>query len=96
MSQPLIPTIVGATVAGGHDGSPELIVQVRFENGAVRDVAMENDTGLALMDVCGVDSIDGLAGQPWHKLLEAVGHKAANQTNPSNFASSAHQRARSV
>lgn len=79
MSATATPTIVGAVIAGGHDGQPELIVQVRFENGAVRDIAMENDTGLALMSVCGVDSIDGLTGQPWHKLLEAVGHRAANQ-----------------
>ncbi len=71
------PVIVGASIAGGHDGSAELIVQVRFENGAVRDVAMENDTGLALMAVCGVDSVDGLKGQPWQRFLQAVGQTPA-------------------
>lgn len=71
------PVIVGASVAGGHDGSAELIVQVRFENGAVRDVAMENDTGLALMAVCGVDSVDALIGQPWQRFLQAVGQTPA-------------------
>ena len=96
MSAGSTPTIVGAVVAGGHDGSPELIVQVRFENGAVRDVAMENDTGLALMEVCGVDSIDDLTGQPWHKLLEAVGHTAANQPQSSINLSGAVHRAGSV
>lgn len=75
------PVIVGASIAGGHDGAAELIVQVRFENGAVRDVAMENDTGLALMAVCDVDSIDDLVGQPWQRFLQAVGQVPAKPNN---------------
>ncbi|MCR9277209.1 MAG: hypothetical protein NXH85_04475 [Pseudomonadaceae bacterium] len=74
------PVIVGASIAGGHDGAAELIVQVRFENGVVRDVAMENDTGLALMSVCGVHSIEELAGQPWQRFLEAVGQVPAKSS----------------
>ena len=32
------PRIDGAALAAGHDGFPELVLRIRFENGALADV----------------------------------------------------------
>ncbi len=67
-----VPTIVGAQVTGGHEGLPELILQVRYENGVVSDVTMENQMGVRLMAACGVEELDGLIGQPWTRVMEIL------------------------
>lgn len=66
------PHIVAALPAAGHDGLPELIVRIRFENGAERDVIIDNDAGLRLLANCGVDRLDALVGQSWRKVRQAL------------------------
>ena len=66
------PTIVGATVTGGHEGLPELILKIRYENGVVSDVVMENDMGVALLNHCGAQELDALVGEPWSRVLEIL------------------------
>lgn len=67
-----LPTIVGARITGGHEGLPELILKIRYENGVVSDVVMENDMGVALMAHCGAQDVDALVGEPWHRVLEIL------------------------
>jgi hypothetical protein len=66
------PHIVAALPAAGHDGLPELIVRIRFENGAERDVIIDNDAGLRLLASCGVDRLEALVGHSWRKVRQAL------------------------
>ena len=67
------PVIAEALVAPGHDGQAELVVRVRHENGALGSVTLNADAARRLLEQCGVESADGLRGQPWHRLLDILG-----------------------
>lgn len=64
--------IVGAELAAGHDGEAEVVIRIRYPNGVVGDVLLDAETGYALMRSCETDSLDGLKGQSWRKILEGV------------------------
>lgn len=66
-------TIETAEIVAGHDGLPELLVTLRYSNGAKATTTLENATGVKLLQHCGVGSAAELAGQPWTQLLRAVG-----------------------
>lgn len=66
-------TIDSAEIVAGHDGLPELLVTLRYSNGATATTTLENGTGLKLLQHCGVHSAGELVGQPWTQLLRAVG-----------------------
>jgi hypothetical protein len=66
------PVIVGAALAGGHDGLPDLVVRVRYENGAHADVIIDNGAGLRLMARCGAERIEALAGHSWREIRNAL------------------------
>jgi hypothetical protein len=65
--------IVGAEVAAGHDGAAELVVRLRYANGAEASVSIDAEAGFELMKNCGVADVAGLAGQPWRRLLKGDG-----------------------
>lgn len=62
--------IVGAEIAAGHDGAAELVVTLRYDNGAQASVAIDAEAGFALMRNCGASDLAGLAGQPWRRMLK--------------------------
>jgi len=64
--------IVGAEIVAGHDGSAEMVVSLRHENGAVSPVTLDADVGFALMGRCGVASVGELAGHSWRNILEGL------------------------
>lgn len=64
--------IAEVIVAPGHDGQAELVVKVRHENGALGSVTLGGDAARRLIEQCGVESADGLRGQPWHRLLDVL------------------------
>lgn len=64
--------IVGADLAAGHDGESELVLRILYPNGVVGSVLLDANTGYALMRHCNIDSLSGLAGQSWRKILEGV------------------------
>ena len=66
------PRIVAALPAAGHDGLPELIVRIAFENGAQSDVIIDNAAGLRLLARCGVDRIEALVGRSWREVRDAL------------------------
>lgn len=61
------PVIVGAEIAAGHDGRAELLVRVRHENGVVSAMALDGDTGFALLE--GGEDLAALIGRPWRAVL---------------------------
>jgi hypothetical protein len=66
------PRIAGAALAAGHDGFPELVIHIRFENGVVADVIVDNAAGIRLMARCGVDRIEALVGHSWREVRNAL------------------------
>jgi len=62
--------IVGAEIAAGHDGAAELLVRLRYANGAEGAIAIDADAGFELMRNCGASDLSGLAGQPWRRMLK--------------------------
>jgi hypothetical protein len=65
-------TIVGAEIAAGHDGTAEMVLSIRHENGVIAPVVLDGATGLRLMKACGAMSIAGLAGRPWRGALKGL------------------------
>ncbi len=66
------PTIVGAEIAAGHDGAAELVVRLRYSNGADGSVVLDGARGFALLRRCGVEHVADLCGQPWKHLSESL------------------------
>lgn len=64
--------IESAAIAAGHDGEAELVLSVRYQNGAVGNVVLDATLGFELMRKCGVDTIAALAGHSWRKILEGL------------------------
>lgn len=64
--------ITAAEVAPGHDGQAELLLRVRYDNGAVGSVILDADAARRLMENCGARSAADLRGQPWQRLLDVV------------------------
>jgi hypothetical protein len=60
--------IVGAEIVGGHDGTAEMVVSIRYENGVVASVALDADTGFSVMSACGAADLAGLIGRPWREI----------------------------
>ena len=69
---PAEAVIVAAAIEAGHDGSAELVVTLRYGDGSLGPVMLDEDSGLALMQACGIESLEGLIGQSWRKILEGV------------------------
>lgn len=73
-----MPTPVdGAVIAavrttGGHDGSAALVLDIRYPNGAIGEITLDGDAGVLLMTFCGADAAEGLIGESWHALQNAL------------------------
>ncbi len=71
-SRPPEAILVGAELAAGHDGQSELVLRIQYPNGVVGSVLLDAAAGYALMRNCNVDSLDGLKGHSWRKVLHGV------------------------
>jgi len=72
MPAPAEPTIAAAVVAPGHDGQAVLVVRVRHPGGAVDTVTLEAEAAHRLLEACGVERAEELAGRPWRHLLDVI------------------------
>jgi hypothetical protein len=66
------PRIAGASVVAGHDGEAQLVVRVRYENGALGSVTLDAACARKLLEDCAAESADDLCGQPWQRLLDVL------------------------
>ena len=64
--------IVGAAIAGGHDGHADLIVRLRFDSGTESNVVLDTEAGLRLMRNCNAKHISELVGHSWRGILEGM------------------------
>jgi hypothetical protein len=66
------PVIERAEISPGHSGQAELLVRIRYENGSLGDVTLDARCADQLMRDCNAASIEELAGQPWHRILNVL------------------------
>jgi hypothetical protein len=64
--------IESAELAAGHDGRAELVLRVRYPNGASTEVRLDEEAVAFALDAAGVASVDDLTGQPWDILARAI------------------------
>jgi len=69
--------IVGVEIAAGHDGTAELVVSIRYENGVTAPVVLDQDTAFALIRACGAASAGALIGRSWREFFTATSPKEA-------------------
>jgi hypothetical protein len=66
------PVVVGVEIAAGHDGTAEMVVSIRHENGVIAPMVLDQQTSLELMRTCGAGSTDALIGRPWRELFRTT------------------------
>ena len=74
---PATAVISGATVAAGHDGRAEILVELTYPNGATTSVSVPAESCLVALDRAGISELGDLVGRPWHMMfshLEGVLH----------------------
>jgi hypothetical protein len=57
--------IEAAEVSAGHDGRAEIVLLVRYANGAAARVRLDEEAAAQALDAAGVASLDDLVGRPW-------------------------------
>jgi hypothetical protein len=62
-------------VTAGHAGLAQLVVRVRYENGAIGSVTLDADCARKLLEDCGATSVADLRGKPWQRLLDVLPSK---------------------
>ncbi len=65
-------TIAGADVAPGHDGRAEVVVELRFPDGAGSRLRLEAEDAFRVLERTGVRSLDELLGRSWSWLASAL------------------------
>ncbi len=65
------PRITEAVLTAGHDGRAELVVEVRYANGATARVRLDEEAAEPVLEAAGVSRIEDLVGRPWD-ILAAV------------------------
>ncbi|XOV88138.1 MAG: hypothetical protein ACFHX7_24800 [Pseudomonadota bacterium] len=66
------PHISRVRLAAAHEGVAELIVDIRFENGGVSEVALDAHSSNALMTACRARTADELVGHSWTHVRDAL------------------------
>ena len=64
--------IVGAEIAAGHDGAADLLLSIRYGNGAISQVALDADTAFGVMEVVGAADLAGLIGRSWGEISKGL------------------------
>jgi hypothetical protein len=67
-----VPLIVAAELSAGHDGLAEVLVGIRYPNGAQRSVSLPCDAFDDAALAAGVATLAELVGRPWTVLTQPV------------------------
>jgi predicted Fe-Mo cluster-binding NifX family protein len=60
-----VPTIEAAELGAGHDGRAELVLVVRYPNGAAARVRLDEEAAAQALDAAGVTQLEDLIGKAW-------------------------------
>ena len=65
--------VIAATRLGAaHDGAAELVVTLRHAGGGKSEVRLDEPATAALLDACGADGPEDLAGEGWERVRDAL------------------------
>jgi hypothetical protein len=64
------PVIVATTLAAGHDGRAELVIELAYPNGARTQLSVTEEAMARALDAAGASSLEDLHGQPWTVLID--------------------------
>ena len=64
--------IEAAELAAGHDGRAELVLRLRYPNGASCELRLDEEAVAFALDAAGVTCLDDLTGKPWDILARAL------------------------
>jgi hypothetical protein len=63
--QPRDAVIEGAELAAGHDGRAELVLRLRYPNGARAELRLDEEAAALALDAAGITRLEDLTGKPW-------------------------------
>ena len=63
------PVIAATTLAAGHDGRAELVIELAYPNGARTQLSVTEEAMARALDAAGLDRLEDLEGQPWTVLF---------------------------
>ena len=69
---PADAVIEKAEVCAGHDGAAELVVAIRYDNGAVGDIVLDADTVFDVLAAVGANDLSELTGRAWRDILKRL------------------------
>jgi hypothetical protein len=61
--------IESAELAAGHDGRAELVLHLRYPNGARAELRLDEEAAALALDAAGVTQLGDLTGRPWDILV---------------------------
>ena len=61
-----------AEVCAGHDGTAELVVTIRYENGATGQIVLDADTAFDVLRATGAADLSALTGRAWRDILKRL------------------------
>jgi len=76
------PVIASAALAAGHDGQAEVVLALRFPNGAVRSASFSHDAIGPALDRAGITDLDALVGKPWSVLIAGATPTGTTTSTP--------------
>ena len=65
------PVIAATSVAAGHDGRAELVLELAYPNGARTHLSVTEEAMARALDAAGVTSLEDLHGKPWTVLIDS-------------------------
>ena len=65
-------TVHDAKIAASHDGSAEVLLTIKHENGGLTQVPLDYFAISMLMETCEAESIEGIIGTNWDKVRDAI------------------------
>ena len=70
-----VAIIEAAEVAAGHDGRAEIVLLVRYPNGAAARVRLDEEAAAQALDAAGATKLDDLIGKAWDILAPHTGSR---------------------
>ncbi len=65
-------TIERAVVTPGHDGSAELLLTIRYDNGGSGHVGLDAHGAARLFERCAATRLEDLVGQSWQHIMHIL------------------------
>jgi predicted Fe-Mo cluster-binding NifX family protein len=60
-----VAIIEAAELSAGHDGRAEIVLLVRYPNGAAARVRLDEEAAAQALDAAGIAQLDDLIGKAW-------------------------------